>query len=258
VRIGTWNLKLCPERSSDRGRAMTAWMDAQAVDVWLLTEVHRDWAVDGFVVSPPRGGAPEFKRWAGIGTALPFAELRTAGDPEHPGEEGLRLARLRLEGTTTGSLLVACSVLPWRGCGKYWPGLPEGQAAEFTHVLDHHVDRIAAERLPGEPIVWGGDFNQQLTAPFWSSTEAGAAALAEAFAGLGLIAPTESAEHLNGTSYAIDHLAVSAELVAGEPVAAVHRPAGERGQLSDHAAYTADIGPTVLGAGARRFSAATA
>jgi endonuclease/exonuclease/phosphatase family metal-dependent hydrolase len=108
-------------------------------------------------------------------------------------------------------------------------------------VLDHHVARIADERLPGEPLIWGGDFNQQLTAPFWSTTAVGSAALRSAFDGFGLVAFTEQAQHLNGTSYAIDHLAVSHELVSDEPVAEVHRPAWDVGQLSDHAAYVADI-----------------
>ncbi len=246
MRIGTWNLKLCPDRSSARGQAIASWMKSRAADVWLLTEVHRDWESD-LVVSPSRAGGPEHKRWAGIATSLPLGALRTAGDPANAGEEGLTLVRLRLDGPTP-SVLVACSVLPWRGAGEYWPGLPAGQLAEFRHVLDHHVSRIAAERLPGEPLIWGGDFNQQLTPPFWSTTKAGAGALGEAFAALGLVALTERAEHLNGTSSAIDHLAVSADLVTGD-LAEVHRPEWEGGQLSDHAAYTADIRLVVPAAG---------
>jgi hypothetical protein len=241
VRIGTWNLKLCPTSSFPRGQAIAAWMDSQAVDVWLLTEVHRDWGRSdrGFVVAPERGAAPAHKRWSGIEARLPLGELRTTGDSVHPGEEGLVLARLRLDDAS--SVLVACSVLPWKGAGTYWPGLPAGQSAELRHVLDHHVSRISAERLDGEPLIWGGDFNQQLTAPFWYTTAEGAGALRAAFDGLGLVALTERAEHLNGNSYAIDHLAVSRDLVTGAQIAEVHRPAWDGGHLSDHAAYTAEI-----------------
>jgi endonuclease/exonuclease/phosphatase family metal-dependent hydrolase len=156
------------------------------------------------------------------------------------GEEGLVLARLQLDGAST--VLVACSVLPWKDAGQYWPGLPPGQVAEFRHVLDHHVARISAERLEGEPLIWGGDFNQQLTPPFSSTTAQGAQALRAAFDGLALIPLTEHAQHLNGTSYAIDHLAVSRDLVTGEKGAEVHRPELNGGHLSDHAAYTAAIG----------------
>lgn len=240
MRIGTWNLKLCPTPSSARGQAVACWLDEQAADVWMLTEVHRDWADRQLVVSPARGVGLAEKRWAGIHTALPIGELRSSGDPTHAGEEGLALARLQVDGEKPSSILVACSVLPWRGAGEYWPGLPTGQLAEFRHVLDHHVARIDAERLDGEPLIWGGDFNQPLTGPFWGATPAGADHLRLAFDTLGLVALTEHAEHLNGTTHAIDHLTVSAEL-ADQPAATVHRPAWDSGQLSDHAAYTADI-----------------
>ncbi|MGY1782237.1 endonuclease/exonuclease/phosphatase family protein [Geodermatophilus sp. SYSU D01036] len=242
MRIGTWNLWLCPPSTSPRGQAISGWLDQQAVDVWLLTEVHRDWDRGRrLVVSPRRGVGPEEKRWAGIETALPLGALRTSPEPKHSGEEGLCLARLELGGFTASSVLVACSVLPWKGAGPYWPGLPSGQAAEFCHVLDHHVARIEEERVPGEPLIWGGDFNQQLLRPFWFTTEDGAAALRAAFDRLGLVAPTEQSRHLNGTSFAIDHLAVSPDLVAEDGPAAVHRPEWEGGQLSDHAAYTTEI-----------------
>jgi hypothetical protein len=243
VRIGTWNLKLCPTTTSARGQAIASWMDEQAAELWLLTEVHRDWDARGgqFIVSPPRGGGPVEKRWAGIATALPLGGLRTSGDLAHAGQEGLCLARLELGGPAPSSVLVARSVLPWKGAGKYWPGLPSGQAAEFGYVLDHQLSRIADERLPGEPLIWGGDFNQPLIPPFSGATVAGAAALRSAFEKLGLVALTERAPHLNGISYAIDHVAVSKELVGDDSVAEVHRPAWDGGQLSDHAAYTAEL-----------------
>jgi Endonuclease/Exonuclease/phosphatase family len=245
VRIGTWNLELCPRSTSPRGAAIATWLGSQAADIWLLTEVHRDWDPRGgaFVVSPPRSSGPPEKRWAGIATALSMEQLPPVEESSSSGEEGLCLARL-LVGAPGGSVLVACSVLPWKGAGKYWPGLPVGQFAEFAHVLDHHVARIEDERRPGEPIVWGGDFNQPLTPPCTGATKDGAAALREAFDSLGLVALTERAEHLDGTTSAIDHLAVSSELVEGDDVAAVHRPTRDGGQLSDHAAYTAEIGPS--------------
>ena len=242
MRIGTYNLRLCPTSSSARGQAIADWMTSQDVDVWLLTEVHRDWTSGKgrLTVSPERSVSPVEKRWAGIETDLPLGGLPTSAGSVHAGEEGLVLARLQPD--EAASVLVACSVLPWRGAGDYWQGLPSGQAAEFRHVLDHHVARISAERLTGEPLIWGGDFNQQLTRPFWSATAEGARALQAAFEKLGLVTLTEHAEHLNGTSHAIDHLAVSRDLLAGKQIAVVHRPQHDGGHLSDHAAYTADIG----------------
>lgn len=241
MRIGTWNLKLCPDPARERAGAIAAWLDEQDVDVWLLTEVHRDWDPRGgsFLVSGLRSGTDQVtKRWAGIETRLPVGELGRSAVLDHAGEEGLCLARI---GDPEHSVLVACSVLPWPGVGKYWLGLPDGLSGKFRHVLDHHVTRIAGERRSGEPLIWGGDFNQPLTPPFWGASRAGAAALREAFDSFDLVALTEKAEHVNGTSFAIDHLAVSRELVSGEEAAEVHRPAWDRGLLSDHAAYTAQI-----------------
>ncbi|WP_157937011.1 endonuclease/exonuclease/phosphatase family protein [Geodermatophilus chilensis] len=54
------------------------------------------------------------------------------------------------------------------------------------------------------------------------------------------MALTEQAQHLNERSFAIDHLAVSPGPV-GELAAEVHRPGWDGGQLSDHAAYTAEV-----------------
>jgi hypothetical protein len=173
-------------------------------------------------------------------TSLPVGTLETVPELDHPGEEGLCLGRLEPAGAAR-SVLVAGSVLPWKGAGKYWPGLPDaGQAAEFLAVLEHHVARIAAERRPGESLIWGGDFNQPLTPPFDGFTHAGAAALRDAFESFGLVALTGQVESLAGRSFAIDHLAVSAELV-DQAVATVHRPRWDRGRLSDQAAYTAEV-----------------
>jgi hypothetical protein len=235
VRIGTWNLKLCPSRDWPRGRSIGEWLDAQHADLWLLTEVHPDWDPGRMAVSPPRShDAEQPKRWAGIRTELPLTEL--PADCKHPGEEGLVLARVEMDGT---SILVACSVLPWKGSGPYWHGLPDGQYSQFRSVLDHHVARITAARRPGEPLIWGGDMNQELTPPLWAGTNDGAATLRAAFEYLGLTPLTQGLAHLNGQSHSIDHLAVSAGLLVER--VEVHRPRGDGTDLSDHAAYTADV-----------------
>ncbi|MGY1784708.1 endonuclease/exonuclease/phosphatase family protein [Geodermatophilus sp. SYSU D00698] len=238
MRIGTWNLRLCPRPSSEKGQRISAWLDDQKADLWLLTEVHRDWDPRGgrFLASPPRsfdGDKP--KRWAGIETGLPVTALPAGG--EHPGEEGLVLARVDVDGT---SVLVACSVLPWKGAHQYWHGLPTGHFAQFHLVLQHHVERIRGERRAGEPLVWGGDFNQQLQRPLDGATVKGMAALQSAFDSLGLVALTAGAEHLNGRMRSIDHLAVSKHFDGS--AAQTHRPTWPDGKnLSDHAAYTADV-----------------
>ncbi|WP_336031169.1 endonuclease/exonuclease/phosphatase family protein [Geodermatophilus sp. FMUSA9-8] len=238
MRIGTWNLRLCPTSTSETGRAISAWLDDQKADLWLLTEVHRDWHPRGgsIAVSPPRSFDPEApKRWAGIETRLPLTPVPAAGD--HPGEEGLALARVEVDGR---QVLIACSVLPWKGAGEYWHGLPEGQIQQFAFVLDHHVERIRAERRDDEPLVWGGDFNQPLRRPIHGGTVTGMEALLAALDSLGLTALTADADHLKGLMRSIDHIAVSRHFT-GDP-AKTHLPLRTNGKdLSDHAAYTADV-----------------
>ncbi|MGY1606371.1 MULTISPECIES: endonuclease/exonuclease/phosphatase family protein [unclassified Geodermatophilus] len=238
MRIGTWNLDRCPSSTSEKGQEVAARLDELKADLWLLTEVHRDWDPRGgtFAVSRPRSFDPDApKRWAGVETSLPLTTLPSQG--EHPGEEGLVLARVQVDGR---DVLVACSVLPWRGAEQYWYGLPEGQIAQFHSVLQHHVERIRTERREDEPLVWGGDFNQALRRPVYGGTVEGMTALQSAFASLGLVALTVDAEHRNGHMRSIDHLAVSEHFTAAS--AETHRLTRSDGSnLSDHAAYTADV-----------------
>ena len=117
MRIGTYNVNWAFSPTSRRRQPVVDWLNSQAVDLWLLTEVHDKAVRKGMVVSPPRANGSAPQRWCGILTAHPQDELRTTGNSKHAGEEGLRLARLRPTGASR-SLLVACSVLPWKGAGR--------------------------------------------------------------------------------------------------------------------------------------------
>ncbi|MGY1777115.1 endonuclease/exonuclease/phosphatase family protein [Geodermatophilus sp. SYSU D00804] len=238
MRIGTWNVNRV-HRESDRASDISAWLSKLGADLWLLTEVHSGWHArgDGLIVSPQRSWGPDLQRWAAIETHLPATQLLTAGDDRHPGEEGLALARVEYEGV---EVLVACSVLPIEGSGENWRGLPEDRFAQFRFVLDHHADRIRDARRPDEQVIWGGDFTQELAPLYSGGTPMGAAALRSAFEELGLVVLTEDAERLNEAYPSIDHLAVSREIARGP--AEVHRPTWRDDKdLSDHAAYTADV-----------------
>lgn len=243
MRIATWNLWDCPPPPWPRGQAIASWLNAQNVDIWLLTEVRQNWPTRNRepVISPNRADGPGYKRWASIDTALALGELRTVGDSRCPGEESLCLARLKHQGQTPSTVLIACSVLPWKDADKYWTTLPSGQARQFRRVLDHHVERITDERYDDEPLIWGGDFNQPLTGPLWGSTKEGRVALQEAMQTLEVVVLTADSPHLQPSgARAVDHLAVSPDLLADQPAAAAHCPIWDK-KLSDHAAYTADI-----------------
>lgn len=254
TRIATWNLRGCPRPGYPKGAEVARWQAKLSADIWLLTEIHRDWnSSSGWVsVSGPRGGdSPDTKRWAGIQTDHPMTPLHDGPTDAPAAEESLCLARIRLpEGHKTRSVLVACSVLPWGGAGKWWPGLPEKYLNDQqAFVLEHHVDRIDDAWDREEPIVWGGDFNQELRdltperkAAHYrlAGTVAGIERLRAAFDRFGLRPLTEGSEHLNPEAPTIDHLAVSEPIA--RRAAMVHRPHYEDGKmLSDHATYTADI-----------------
>jgi hypothetical protein len=254
TRVATWNLRACPSPGYAKGNEVARWQEKLAADIWLLTEVHRDWnSESGWTsVSPPRGGTDrDAKRWSGIQTRLPMTPLDAWSTDVSAAEESLSLARVRLpDGSQSTSVLVACSVLPWGGAGKYWPGIPEKDLnAQQSFVLQHHIDRIDDAWDREEPIVWGGDFNQELRplAPErkaagygLAGTIAGIERLHAAFDRFGLRPLTAESEHLNPEAPTIDHLAVSERAARGNAV--VHRPTYEQGTLlSDHAAYTADV-----------------
>lgn len=195
MRVGTWNLESAPSPFGSRGRAIQSFLDNVAADIWLLTEVHSEWPRT--TVSPARGAGPPHQRWAGIATVLPLFSLActgSVGNP-HPGEEGLCIARLTLPGGAT--LLLACSVWPWRGARPHWPGLSgTTQAEQVSCVLDHHVKRIREVRREDEPLLWGGDFNQELAAKISAGTKAGCKRLHDLMDDFGLVALTADAEHL--------------------------------------------------------------
>jgi hypothetical protein len=259
LRVGVWNLERSPHPGSTKGDEVGLWQEHLSADIWLLTEVHEAWGWGpplwsgggSWAVSSPRGADLDgWRRWSGIQTRFRIDELDSSTEP-WAAEESLCLARIHLpDGFAVPTVLAACSVLPWRGAAKYWPGLPGKYLDDHQQfVLEHHVARIAQAWDREEPIVWGGDFNQELVdlspqrkkAGYrLAGTKAGIGRLAAAFERFGLRAVTERSEHLLLGAPTIDHLAVSAPLIAG--AARVHRPHYADGRLlSDHAAYLAEL-----------------
>jgi endonuclease/exonuclease/phosphatase family metal-dependent hydrolase len=241
VRLTTWNLKDCPTPQGARGQRIEDVMAQFKADITLLTEVHADWAIAGqaMAMSPQRRGYDRQNRHAGVHSTLPMERLEIRD--EHPAEEeSLCLVRVKTADSGISSVLVACSVMPWRGASRWWSGLREvsngeGLAPQFTAVLQHHVRSIVAARLPKEPVIWGGDFNQELNGPIAAGSVEGRAELLKAFERLNLKPLTMKSRHLMSKLGSIDHLAVSSGWMTwGEPVvrgeAGAHFP-------SDHALY---------------------
>ena len=244
MRLATWNLKSCPAPQSARGHHIGEILSTVKSDITLLTEVHADWVIEGQAVkiSPNRPGYKRQQRLAGVQSTFVLELLE--GSNDHPGEEALCLVRASVPGTAeTDSVLVACSVMPWRGGGKSWSRLPEfskgeGLAPQFSAVLQHHVGRIEAARRKDEPLVWGGDFNQELSGPIKAGTVEGRRELLDAFKQLDVEPLTMNSRHLMSELSGIDHLAVSQGWLAwGEPVVHIETATDFP---SDHALYVVE------------------
>jgi endonuclease/exonuclease/phosphatase family metal-dependent hydrolase len=244
--IGTWNLEAYASRLSARGEQQTRALSQHDADLWFLTELHADWAIDGHSIhfAAPRPEAPETHRKAAISTAWPMTPIPRRGNPV---EGRLSMARI-LEPSTDETILAVCSVLPWRGATPRWRDLLDRDvtfADVFVHVLDYVVNRIHEERRDGEAVIWGGDFNQALAGRDYVGSNAGRAALASAFEDLKLQVPTMFLPAHIEAHPAIDHIAVPVTWeLQGAPQ--VHRPFHGPRPLSDHALYVVEAAAHVM------------
>ena len=241
--LGTWNLEVYPRPTSPKGAAMRQILETHQPDVWFLTELHAEWELECYAMAfaPPRDNAPASKRKAAIASRWP---MNVIPGKDHPAEGRLCLARLT-DPTTGSTLLAASAVPPWRGAAPYWRkalGATLTYAEIYVSVLDYFTERIREERRPGEPVVWGGDFNQGLIGRDYVGTLTGRAALLDTFASFDLIVPTMHLSALIETHPAIDHIAIPSQ--CHSPVAAqIHRPERDGKYLSDHALYLVQSEP---------------
>ena len=199
MRIGTWNLNRASPHGP-RGAAQVNFMSQIGADLWLVTEVHEDLRLGAdpmhLAVTRLDGGKV---RWCGISSRWPLTPV----DVEM---ESLALARVV---APSGPLLVATSVMPWRGGGRFWAGRADAHDRErFAETLTEHLGAIQRSRQPSEPVVWGGDFNQTLDGPETGCSEGGRGLLLDAFASLGLVAVTRTLAQAEVGLDTIDHVAV--------------------------------------------------
>lgn len=118
-----------------------------------------------------------------------------------------------------------CSVLPWNGAGAYWDDPTVGTGSRSIRVID-----ALGEGLPGDDLVWGGDFNHTLSGSFTTGSRTGREAINSFLADRHMRAPTGRLPHrLGGLS--IDHIAIPDDwtILRADRISA--------GRLSDHDAY---------------------
>lgn len=218
----TWNLaQISP--GGPRGRAQTALLDARGADLWFLTEVPEGRRHDGRyeVRSSLRTGGGGRMSWCAVSTTSPLEPLPSPSEA------------LALAVEPELDLLLACSVMPWRGARHYYHGDAAAPFAErFRDNLAEHLAAIrsAAGR---RKVIWGGDFNQALEGPERVGSQQGRQDLLAALAELGLQAPTAGCPSQSRGCRSIDHVFVPADWSAQ---AAVVEP-GDGRPLSDHELY---------------------
>jgi endonuclease/exonuclease/phosphatase family metal-dependent hydrolase len=211
VRIATWNLegKWTPRHH---------WLiRSLRADLLLLTEVLATVEIPGLNIHLTEGEMQPGRRWAAVAAEAPLRPLR---DPHGA------TALAEIDG-----LRVASSILPWRNGGGAlpWAGQDEGSrtTAAVTSI------RAAA------PVVWGGDWNHELTGRLYAGSKDGRTSILGALDHLGLSAPTEASPHRLPGALSIDHVAVPAfwTAVAVERVSAIV----DGNELSDHDAYVVEV-----------------
>lgn len=212
MRIATWNLDA---RGTARHRAF---LEALDCDVLLLTEVPRDLELTGKVAHHTFHRMAREQSWA----AIYAADLWHLPDP-HPTS-----ALAIVEGVR-----VCSTVLPWRGCGDYFPW--GGGVVDKTAYA---VDSVVVE---GKPEIWGGDWNTSFAPKGYAVSNASRTALRSAATRLRLTIPTEDLSIQADNDLSIDHIAVPDHWTVTSVER--HRAHLDGARLSDHDAYVVDVMP---------------
>lgn len=211
VRVATWNLE-------GRWTPRHDWLvGSLRADVLLLTEVLAEIEIPGLHIHLTEGEMQPGRRWAAIGTVAPPRPL-----PDPHGATAL---------VEVAGIPIASSVLPWRSSGGGSPWSGHNQGSRTTAAVTS-IETTA-------PVVWGGDWNHELTGRLQAGSQDGQVSILRAIDRLGLSAPTASSQHPLPGARSIDHVALPAPWT----VISVERVSGivDGVALSDHDAYVVEI-----------------
>ncbi|UUW87773.1 endonuclease/exonuclease/phosphatase family protein [Pimelobacter simplex] len=211
MRIATWNLE---GKWTSRHHGLVKSLRA---DLLLLTEVVETVEIRGFDIHFGGAEMQPGRRWAAVAAGT---RLRPLPAPH------AATALAEFDG-----LRVASSILPWRNAGgaPTWTGRDQ---ASRTAAAVAAIETVA-------PIVWGGDWNHELTGRLNAGSRGGRVSILRALERLGLHAPTDASPHRKVGAYSINHVAVPAFWAATsvERVSAF----ADGMELSDHDAYVVEI-----------------
>jgi hypothetical protein len=211
VRIATWNLE---GKWTPRHHWLVRSLQA---DLLLLTEVVESVNVSGLSIHFTEAEMQPGRRWAAVAAN---ARLRPLPDPHGA------TALAEVDG-----LRIASSILPWRNSGGAPPWTGEDQGSRTAAAV--------AAIETAAPIVWGGDWNHELTGRLYAGSRGGRKSILGALDRLGLSAPTDASPHRQPRARSINHVAVPA-FWAVTSVKRVNTVV-DGVELSDHDAYVVEI-----------------
>lgn len=210
--IATWNLEKLPPRQR---RNVERELAARPFDVLVLTESAPDFqpGPDLRLVSTS-SSAPDRsdrERWVCVWVR---ADISATPLPAHGEPERSAFAIVRIP--SLGELLVAGTVLPWRGDTRHEE---VGGGAAFERSLERQSADIASHLAahPQAHLAFVGDYNQEVGAASPVGTARGCTALNRFLEHFDLVVPTAgSQDPLRGKGWrdSIDHIAVSRPLAA--------------------------------------------
>ncbi len=230
MRIGTWNLQRGGSRAVLAGQE--AALRALDLDVVVLTEPPPSYTpAPNVVMAPASPGRPT---WIAVrGEAVePLTDFFIPCS---------RLAAAARVVTGERSVIVYGTVLPWLSVASHAPEIAgfDGSFATFRRVLSEQAADLRVLQHRSEPVLWVGDFNQNLVGPLIGGSTARRQALLEVLDDLDLLAWNADAAHAEHGLMAID-------LLCGPRSTMVERqgridPIRQGVRLSDHAGYWVEI-----------------
>jgi hypothetical protein len=221
IRIGTWNIQ---GRWTHLHRDL---LTGQSADLWLLTEVNSKilgshGIVTDFYCHTSGNYMQKNRHWSAVLSRAPHEVL---ADPHAAS------VAVSVEGITYCS-----SVLPWAGCGRQIdsPWIDGSLADKASEAVGEII-----KRLPSSRVVWGGDWNQNLSGGRQFVGSAGMRNVIEsALSLMNLKVATRNLPHRLPGFRSIDHIAVPSDWTVG----AAERISAEG--LSDHDAYVVKVETT--------------
>lgn len=237
MRIANWNLqRVAPGQK--RERTIRKWIEAQAADIWVLTETHLEFG-PGPDYKTVASGEPERpgivgERWVMIWARAANVESVETSDP-------VRTACALVSFGAGRKLLVYGTVLPW--LGSSWRDVPAKNGAAFAASLGTQADDWGRLRVayPSVPLVVVGDLNQDLNETHYYGSRKNRQLLARTLAHKKLQCVTSGPfdpifQLSNGQRGNIDHICLDQNLVVDHEISAWTWPDSlkEQEALSDH------------------------